>query len=71
MKRYAPRICLGSYAEKNGIDISADKRRVIVIGSQEKDTLYAFCGNKIWKRKIQQHALGAQSPWTKVVPNKL
>lgn len=40
MKRYALRI----YAEKNGIDISADKRRVtaFAIGSQEKDTLYAL-----------------------------
>jgi gluconolactonase len=43
----------------------------VAIGGKDKDTLYAFCGNKIWKRKIQQHALGAWSPWTKVVPNKL
>jgi pimeloyl-ACP methyl ester carboxylesterase len=43
----------------------------VAIGGKDKDTLYAFCGNKIWKRKIQQHALGAWSPWTKVMPTKL
>ena len=50
-----------------------DRGRVtgIAIGGKDKDTLYAFCMNKIWKRKIQQHATGAWSPWTKVVPNKL
>ena len=72
-------------ATKSGIQISADdgptqiilpmpdSSRVIgvAIGGKEKDTLFAMCGNKIWKRKIQQHAMGAWSPWTKVVPNKL
>lgn len=72
-------------ATKSGIQISADdgptqviltvpdRGRVtgVAIGGKDKDTLYAFCQNKIWKRKIQQHAMGAWSPWTKVVPNKL
>ncbi len=72
-------------ATKSGIQISADdgptqviltvpgKGRVtaVAIGGRDKDTLYAFCMNKIWKRRIQQHALGAWSPWTKVTPNKL
>lgn len=72
-------------ATKSGIQISADdgptqviltvpdRGRVtgVAIGGKDKDTLYAFCMTKIWKRKIQQHALGAWSPWTKVVPNKL
>ncbi len=72
-------------ATKSGIQISADdgptqiiltvpdKGRVtaVAIGGPDKDTLYAFCMNKIWKRKIQQHATGAWSPWTKVTPTKL
>lgn len=72
-------------ATKSGIQISADdgptqviltvpdKGRVtaVAIGGKDKDTLYAFCGNKIWKRKMQQHATGAWSPWTKVTPTKL
>jgi gluconolactonase len=38
---------------------------------QDKDTLFAFCGHKIWKRKVQHHALGAFTPWTKVSGTKL
>ncbi len=72
-------------ATRSGIQISADdgptqiilpvpdRSRVtgVAIGGPEKDTLFAFCMNKIWKRKILQHASGAFSPWTKVAPNKL
>jgi enterochelin esterase-like enzyme/sugar lactone lactonase YvrE len=72
-------------ATKSGIQITADdgptqvilpvpdQTRVtgVAIGGASQDMLYAFCGTKIWKRKIQQHALGAWSPWTKVTPNKL
>jgi sugar lactone lactonase YvrE/enterochelin esterase-like enzyme len=72
-------------ATKTGVQISADdgptqvilpvpdRSRVtgVAIGGAGKDTLFALCGNKIWKRKIQQHAMGAWSPWTKVVGTKL
>ncbi|HWA98937.1 MAG TPA: RICIN domain-containing protein [Pirellulales bacterium] len=72
-------------ATRSGVQISADdgptqvilpvpdRSRVIgvALGGPDKDTLFAFCGNKIWKRKVQQHAMGAFSPWTKVVPTKL
>jgi enterochelin esterase-like enzyme/sugar lactone lactonase YvrE len=72
-------------ATRSGVQISADdgptqvilpvpdRSRVtgVALGGAEKDMLFAFCGNKIWKRKIQQHALGAFSPWVKVTPNKL
>ena len=72
-------------ATRSGVQISAedgptqiilptpDRARVIgvALGGKEKDTLFAFCGNKIWKRKVQQHAMGVFTPWTKVTPNKL
>lgn len=72
-------------ATKSGIQISADdgptqiilpvpgNGRVtgVAIGGKGMDTLFAFCGNKIWRRKIQQHAMGAWSPWTKVGGSKL
>jgi gluconolactonase len=72
-------------ATKSGVQISADDgptqvilpvpdgSRVtgVAIGGKDLDVLYAFCGKKIWKRKIQHHAMGAWSPWTKVVPTKL
>ena len=72
-------------ATKSGVQISADdgptqvilpvpdRSRVIgvALGGAEKDTLFAFCGNKIWKRKVLQHAAGAFTPWTKVTGTKL
>ncbi len=72
-------------ATKSGVQISADdgptqvilpmpdRSRVtgVAIGGKDKDTLFAFCGNKIWKREIQQHAMGAFTPWTKVNGTKL
>lgn len=45
-----------------------DRGRVLGIsfGGRELDTLYAFCGDRIWKRKVKIHAVGAFTPWTKV-----
>jgi hypothetical protein len=50
-----------------------DNARVtgVAIGGKDLDTLFAFCGNRIWKRKIRQHAMGAWSPWTPVTGTKL
>jgi enterochelin esterase-like enzyme/sugar lactone lactonase YvrE len=72
-------------ATRSGIQISADdgptqiilplpdRSRAIgvCLGGKDKDTLFAFSGNKVWKRKIQQHAMGAFTPWTKVNATKL
>ena len=72
-------------ATRSGIQISADdgptqvilpmpdRSRVIgvCLGGADRDTLFAFCGNKIWKRKVRQHAMGAFTPWTKVTGTKL
>jgi sugar lactone lactonase YvrE/enterochelin esterase-like enzyme len=45
-----------------------DRSRVIgvCLGGPEMNTLYAFCGDKVWKRTVKLHAAGAFSPWTKV-----
>ena len=45
-----------------------DRSRVIgvCLGGRDLDTLFAFCGDKIWKRKVKVHALGAFTPWTRV-----
>ena len=67
-------------ATKSGVQISADdgptqvilpvpdRSRVtgVVIGGQDRDVLYALCGNKIWKRKIKHHAMGAFTPFAPV-----
>ena len=72
-------------ATKSGIQISADdgptqvilrvpdNARVtgVAIGGKDLDTLFAFCGSRIWKRKIRQHAIGARSPWALVAGTKL
>jgi len=72
-------------ATRSGIQISADDgptqiilpvpdgSRVtgVALGGRNKDTLFAFCGKKIWKRKVQHHAMGAFTPWTKVTGTKL
>lgn len=70
---------------RSGIQISADDGPTQVIlpvpdfsrvtgvclGGKEGDTLFAFCGNRIWKRKIKHHATGAFTPWMKVNGTKL
>jgi gluconolactonase len=50
-----------------------DRSRVtgVCLGGRELDTLFALCGDKIWKRKVKTHTLGAFSPWTKVSGTKL
>jgi gluconolactonase len=36
----------------------------ICLGGRELDMLFAFCGDKIWKRKVKVHGIGAFSPRT-------
>jgi sugar lactone lactonase YvrE len=72
-------------ATRSGVQISADDGPTQVIlpvpdnarvtavcfGGKDLDTLYAFAGDKIWKRKVKTHAVGAWAPWTKVNGTKL
>jgi sugar lactone lactonase YvrE/enterochelin esterase-like enzyme len=50
-----------------------DRSRVlgVCLGGRDLDTLFAFCGHTIWKRKVIPHAMGAFTPWTKVNGAKL
>jgi sugar lactone lactonase YvrE/enterochelin esterase-like enzyme len=50
-----------------------DRSRVqgVCLGGPDLDTLFAFSQNKIWKRKVKVHALGAFTPWTRVNGTKL
>ncbi|HLK55621.1 MAG TPA: RICIN domain-containing protein [Chthonomonadaceae bacterium] len=45
-----------------------DRSRVmsVCLGGRERDTLYAFCGDKIWMRRVKIHGIGAFTPWTRV-----
>ncbi|MDD5349365.1 MAG: alpha/beta hydrolase-fold protein [Chthoniobacteraceae bacterium] len=72
-------------ATRSGVQICADDGPVQVIlplpdrsrvygvclGGPEQDTLFAFCGEKVWKRKIKQHAIGAFAPAIKIKPTPL
>ncbi len=72
-------------ATRSGIQVSADDGPTQVIlpvpdgsrvtgvclGGKDGDTLFAFCGNRIWKRKVRHHAMGAFTPWVKVNGTKL
>ncbi len=71
-------------ATRSGIQITADdgptqvtlpvpdcsRVTAVALGGSEQDTLFAFCMDKVWRRKIRQHAMGAFTPWTKVTPTK-
>jgi sugar lactone lactonase YvrE/enterochelin esterase-like enzyme len=50
-----------------------DRSRVIGVcfGGPEMDTLFAFCGDKVWKRPVKIHGIGAFSPWTQAGGNPL
>jgi hypothetical protein len=37
-----------------------------VNGEADLDTLFAFCADKVDKRKIKNHSFGAFTPWTKM-----
>ncbi len=68
------------FATRSGIQICADdgptqvilprpdRSRVlgVCLGGADRNTLFAFCGNKIWKRTIKLHAVGAFSSFQKV-----
>ncbi len=43
----------------------------VCIGGAEFNTLYAFCEEKLYKRKIKNHTLGAYTPITNMTPGKL
>jgi enterochelin esterase-like enzyme/sugar lactone lactonase YvrE len=50
-----------------------DRGRVlgVCLGGREMDTLFAFCGDRIWKRKVKVHGMGAFSPWVAAKGSKL
>ena len=48
-----------------------DRALGVCMGGRDMDTLFAFTGSKVWKRKVQVHAMGAFTPWTKVNGTKL
>ena len=50
-----------------------DRSRVIgmCLGGPELNTLFAFCGDKVWKRVVKVHGTGAFSPCAKVPRGRL
>ena len=72
-------------ATRSGIQVCADdgptqvilplpdrsRATSVCLGGRKQDVLFAFCGDKIWKRRVQVHAMGAFTPWSKVPGTKL
>ena len=53
------------------LPVPGGKVNGICFGGPDMDTLFAFCGDKIYKRKVKTHALGAFTPFTKMTPGQL
>ena len=43
----------------------------LCFGETDLSTLFAFCGDKVYKRKIKNHGIGAFTPWMKMNRGKL
>lgn len=48
-----------------------EKVNGMCIGGKEMNELYVFCKDRIYKRKIKNHSIGAYSPWVKMTAGKL
>ncbi len=50
-----------------------DRGRVegVCLGGRDLDVLFAFCGDRIWKRKVRVHGVGSFTPSTPVRGTKL
>jgi gluconolactonase len=43
----------------------------LCFGGADLNMIFAFCGDKIYKRTVKNHGLGAFSPWTAMKPGQL
>lgn len=43
----------------------------LCFGGKDMDLLFAFCGDKIYQRKVKTHGIGAFTPWMSMTPGKL
>lgn len=52
---------------------SPDGRRItsICFGGPNLDDMFAVCGDKLYKRRLKTHGIGAFTPWTAMAPGKL
>jgi sugar lactone lactonase YvrE len=69
--RYGIQICAWDGPTQVILPLPDGKVSGICFGGVGLDTLFAFCGEKIFKRKVKNHALGAFTPWTAMKPGKL
>jgi enterochelin esterase-like enzyme/sugar lactone lactonase YvrE len=70
--RYGIQVCADDGPTQVILPLPGNARPIgVCLGGPEFDTLFAFSGEKIWKRKVKTHASGAFDPWTKVTGGKL
>ena len=69
--RYGIQICIWDGPTQEILPLPNGSVTGLCLGGKQLDTLFAFCGDKINKRKVKTHALGSFSPWMKMTRGRL
>lgn len=65
--RFGIQICADDGPTQVILPVPDDSRVLgVCLGGAGQNTLFAFCGNKVWKRSVKLHGAGAFSPWAPV-----
>jgi enterochelin esterase-like enzyme/sugar lactone lactonase YvrE len=69
--RYGIQICTENGSTQVILPVPGGKVTGVCLGGPDKDILFAFCGDRIYKRKVKTHAVGAFTPWIRMTKGKL
>jgi sugar lactone lactonase YvrE/enterochelin esterase-like enzyme len=70
--RWGVQVCADDGPTQVILPLPGNSRPIgICFGGRDLETLFAFCGDQIWKRKLKVHGLGAFTPRTPVRGSKL
>lgn len=69
--RYGIQVCAWDGPTQIILPLPSGRVTGICFGGKDFDTLFAFCGNTIYKRKVKNHGIGAFLPWMPMKPGQL